>query len=176
MSERINIRLPDELAKDCKEYAKGQGITLTDMIISGLQDQLRPIEKPGIEPANTITAPMKSVVEASGEVKTPAITPDIPKVMPNGYIPKSAAELRAAYKSSHPMDICPACHQFNNACVCGATIYEPDDIQPARKRKTSVSKAMQPLVNAMLSSVKRSPTVQHHAMCTCGMCKPAKAA
>jgi len=58
----------------------------------------------------------------------------------------------------------------------GDTIYEPDPVKPVKQPKVSVSKAVQPLVNAMLSSVKRSPTVQHHPTCGCAMCKPAKAA
>jgi hypothetical protein len=46
MSERINVRLPDELVVDCKAWAKSQGITLTDMIIAGLLEQLHGKNKP----------------------------------------------------------------------------------------------------------------------------------
>ena len=93
MSERINVRLPDELVKDCKLQAKAQGITLTDMIVAGLQDQLysRNTTKP---PSNDMPVPSKSLVASNGEVKKPAKTPDkapeAGKPLANGYIPKSA--------------------------------------------------------------------------------------
>ena len=179
MSERINVRLPDELVKDCKLQAKAQGITLTDMIVAGLQDQLysrNTTEKP---PTKDMPVPSKSPVSASCEVKKPADKPVIAKVEPeagkplaNGYIPKSASQLKAEYKNNHPMDICQGCHNFNRDCVCGATVYVPDPVRPAKQPKVSASKAIQPIVKAMLSGIVKQPTVSHHPCCNCGVCKP----
>lgn len=121
------------------------------------------------------SSPSDSVVIPAKLANKPAIkpvpvpTPETQVVLPNGYIVPSALELHTKYKISHPMDICNRCRQFNRSCVCGATIYEPDDIQPARKRKQASNAA--PVVQAMLSKIKRDPIVQHHPGCTCAVCK-----
>ena len=57
--------------------------------------------------------------------------------------------------------------------VHSETIYEPDPVKPVKTPKVS-SKAA-PIVNGLLSGIKRAPTVQHHPQCSCGMCKPGKA-
>jgi len=174
MSERINVRLPDELVVDCKAWAKSQGITLTDMIIAGLQDQLysrNTTEKP---PTKDMPALPKSPVASNSEVEKPAKTPDkapeAGKPLANGYIPKPASQLKAEYKNNHPMDICQGCHNFNRDCVCGATVYVPDDIQSARKPKVKSNAA--PIVKSLLSGIVKQPTASHHPCCLCGVCKP----
>ena len=40
MSTRINIRLPDELYADLKDYAEKNGVTITDVIISGISNEM----------------------------------------------------------------------------------------------------------------------------------------
>jgi hypothetical protein len=50
------------------------------------------------------------------------------------------------------------------------TIYEPDPIRPVKIKRRSVSKAVAPVVSALLSNVKARPTVSHHPQCKCGMC------
>ena len=51
----------------------------------------------------------------------------------------------------------------------GDTVYEAGAVKPAKVKKRPVDVA--PIVNAMLSGVKVSPTVQHHPTCKCGVCK-----
>ena len=53
----------------------------------------------------------------------------------------------------------------------GDTIYEPDPVKPAKAPKVSVSKQAVPIVAALLSSISKQPTVSHHPLCTCAMCK-----
>jgi hypothetical protein len=53
------------------------------------------------------------------------------------------------------------------------TIYEPDPVKQVKAPKLSASKQAAPIVKALLSGIKRSPTVSHHPTCSCGMCKPA---
>ena len=134
-------------------------------------------EKVKKQECNDMPALPKSPVSASCEVKKPVKTPykapEAGKPLANGYIPKSAQELRAAHKLTHPLDICPGCSQFNQGCQCGATVYEPDPVRPAKQPKVSASKAIQPIVKAMLSGIVKQPTVSHHPCCTCGICKPA---
>ena len=55
----------------------------------------------------------------------------------------------------------------------GETVYEPDQVQKAKTPKTRPSKQVAPLVNAMLSGINKRPTVAHHPLCKCGMCKAA---
>jgi len=142
------------------------------MIIAGLQDQLysrNTTEKP---PTKDMPVPSKSPVASNSEVKKPAKEPEPGTILPNGYIVKSAAELRAAHKLTHPLDICPGCSQFNQGCQCGATVYVPDPVRPAKQPKVSASKAIQPIVKAMLSGIVKQPTANHDPCCNCGVCKP----
>ena len=167
MSKKIECRLSDDLYADLKEYASKEGVTVTDIVIAGINSRIYKL--PGeVKKQPAITLPELEIIDsrAPGAVEKPVSTPDIikpvpktpgpGKALPNGYVPKSALELGEAYKISHPMDICNRCRQFNRNCVCGATIYEPDDIQPARKRKQSSNAA--PVVQAMLSKIKRETT------------------
>jgi len=173
MSKKIECRLPDDLWKDLKEYAGKEGVTVTDIVIAGIQSQIysrNTTEKP---PCQGMPVPSKSPVAVNSEVKKPAKEPEPGTILPNGYIVKSAQELRAAHKLTHPLDICPGCQQFNNACVCGATVYEPEPVKHAKAHKQSASKQAQPIVNTMLSGIKARPTVAHHPTCTCAVCKPA---
>ena len=172
MSKKIECRLPDDLWKDLKEYAGKEGVTVTDIVIAGIQDQLysrNTTEKP---PTKDMPALPKSPVASNSEVEKPAKEPEPGTILPNGYIVKSAAELREAHKLTHPLDICPGCSQFNQGCQCGATVYEPDPVRPAKQPKVSASKAIQPIVKAMLSGIVKQPTASHHPCCTCGICKP----
>ena len=137
-------------------------------------------EKVKKQECNDMPIPSKSPVASNSEVENPADKPVIAKVEPeagkplaNGYIPKSASQLKAEYKNNHPMDICQGCHNFNRDCVCGATVYEPEPVRTGKQPKQSASRQAQPIVNAMLSGIKARPTVAHHPTCTCAMCKPA---
>jgi len=175
MSVRVEIRMPDDMHKQVKEDAGKNKVTITDIILDALSDKyLAEGKKP---PSKDMPALPKSLVASNSEGKNPAKTPDkapeAGKPLANGYIPKSAQELRAAHKLTHPLDICPGCQQFNNACVCGATVYEPEPVKHAKAHKQSASKQAQPIVNAMLSGIKARPTVAHHPTCTCAMCKDA---
>ena len=145
MSKAISIRLPDQLLLDVQAYARSNGVSVTDVIISGIQSQIyfrNTTEKP---PCQSMPTPSKSPVASNSEVEKPAKTPDKApepgKALPNGYIVKSA--------------------------------YEPEPVRPVKQPKQSVSKAVQPIVKAMLSGVKARPTVAHHPTCTCAMCKDA---
>ena len=44
MSQSVHYRLPDQLVLDVKEYAKSQGVSVTDIIIQGLQAILQPVK------------------------------------------------------------------------------------------------------------------------------------
>ena len=172
MSKAISIRLDDQVLDDCKAWAKNEGITLTDMILVGLLEQLHGKNKPCQPmPEPEIVVPAASC-EVKKPVKTPYKAPEAGKPLANGYIPKSAQELRAAHKLTHPLDICPGCSQFNQGCQCGATVYVPDPVRPAKQPKVSASKAIQPIVKAMLSGIVKQPTASHHPCCNCGVCKP----
>ena len=129
-------------------------------------------EKVKKQECNDMPAPSKSPVASNSEVEKPAKEPEPGTILPNGYIVKSAAELRAAHKLTHPLDICPGCSQFNQGCQCGATVYVPDPVRPAKQPKVSASKAIQPIVKAMLSGIVKQPTASHHPCCLCGVCKP----
>ena len=176
MSKKIECRLPDDLWKDLKEYAGKEGVTVTDIVIAGIQAQIysRNIpEKPPCQPmAAAAIVDSASLSEGKKPAKTPDKAPEAGKPLANGYIPKSAQELRAAHKLTHPLDICPGCSQFNQGCQCGATVYEPDPVRPAKQPKVSASKAIQPIVKAMLSGIVKQPTASHHPCCNCGVCKP----
>ena len=50
MSKAISIRLPDQLLLDVQAYARSNGVSVTDVIISGLQAILQPVNTmPGTE-------------------------------------------------------------------------------------------------------------------------------
>ena len=174
MSVRVEIRMPDDMHKQVKEDAGKNKVTITDIILDALSDKyLAEGKKP---PTKDMPALPKSPVASNSEGKKPAKTPDkapeAGKPLANGYIPKSAAELRATHKLTHPLDICPGCSQFNQGCQCGATVYVPDPVRPAKQPKVSASKAIQPIVKAMLSGIVKQPTASHHPCCLCGVCKP----
>ncbi len=188
MSKKIECRLPDDLRQDLKEFAKKWGVTVTDVVIAGIQDQLHSriqLATSQNQPSNGMPAPAIVVPGASDSVVIPVesankpvtkpvsadVEPEHSKPLPNGYVPKSAAELREAFKASHPLSICPGCHNFNRDCACGSTVYIPDPVKPVKQPRVKLNAA--PLVSAMLSKIgEKRPVVPHHATCTCGMCKP----
>ena len=64
MSTRINIRLPDELYADLKDYAEKNGVTITDVIISGISNEMasdKP-ERP-VVPKGDIPVALKAAIE-----------------------------------------------------------------------------------------------------------------
>jgi len=188
MSKKIECRLPDDLCQDLKEFAKKWGVTVTDVVIAGIQDQLHSriqLLTSQNQPSNDMPAPDIVVPGASDSVVIPVesankpvtkpiiakVEPEQGKALPNGYVPKSAQELRAAYKASHPLSICNDCHMFNRDCVCGATVYEPDPVvEPVKQPKVKSNAA--PIVKSLLSGISKRVAVAHHATCTCGVCKP----
>lgn len=174
MGRNRNVRLPDEMEVDAERYMSDNKIKFTDLVISGITSIIyQEVKKQECKDMPDVKImPVTSSCEAKKSVTKPEISkePETSKALPNGYVPKSAMELREAYKVNHPMDICPGCRQFNNSCQCGATVYEPDPVKPVKTPKVS-SKAA-PIVKGLLSGIKRVPTVQHHPQCTCSMCKP----
>jgi len=134
MLKRIDARIPEELLIAIKEAAKDEGVTVTDIMIECFNLYLT--AKKEEEEIKGRKQPCQSMPDvkivdsgASGEAEKPASKPIIAKVepgarkpLPNGYIPKSAVELRAAYLSNNPLSICHGCHNFNRDCVCGKTI------------------------------------------------------
>jgi len=171
MGRNRNIRLTEKLEADVEQYLTDNETNFTALVIEGVTSIIYKEARNGAchdkpDPEIVVPAP-------SEEAEKPAVTPETPKALPNGYIPKSAAELREAYKSTHPMDICPTCHQFNNACTCGSTVYEPDPVKVPRKSKGKGKKEASPVVQALLSGVVRPPLHAHHPACTCGVCRVA---
>jgi len=83
MSKSVHYRLPDELYEDLVEYAKKEGVSVTDVVIAGINKVLHE-EQVGWhedEPRAVVLNPEAvCVVEAS----PPAIkkVKDIPKVLP----------------------------------------------------------------------------------------------
>lgn len=108
MSKSVHYRLPEQLLLDTQVYAKVNGVTITDVIIMGLQ----------------------AVLQGSQSMAKSEIV------------------------------------------VSGDTVYEPDPVKPVKQPKISVSKQAAPIVSAMLSGIRKQPTVQHHPQCKCTMCCP----
>ena len=76
MSKATSIRLPDQLLLDVQAYARSNGVSVTDVIIAGIQSQIysrNTTEKP---PCQGMPVPSKSPVASNSEVKKPAKTPD----------------------------------------------------------------------------------------------------
>ena len=121
MSKAISIRLPDQVLKAVKAYAKGQGVTVTDIIVAGINSQIYNNAKlPQKEPCQPMAAAAivdpASLSEAKKPVKTPIIktTADIPPA----YQGEPPASLRAKYKIAHPLALCIKCQRFNRECIC----------------------------------------------------------
>ena len=109
MSKAISIRLPDQLLLDVQAYARSNGVSVTDVIISGLQAILQPVNTmPGTE----IVAP-----GASGEtVYVP--DPVSPVKQPKQSASKQAAPIVKAMLAGlskrptathHPQCTCAMC-------------------------------------------------------------------
>ena len=110
MSKKIECRLPDDLWKDLKEYAGKEGVTVTDIVIAGIQDQLysrNTTEKPLTKDMPALPkSPVASNSEVKKPVKTPYKAPEAGKPLANGYIPKSA--------SHHPCCLCGVCKPLSD--------------------------------------------------------------
>jgi hypothetical protein len=129
MSKKIECRLPDDLYADLKEYACKEGVTVTDIVIAGINNQIhgltetakkqecQPMPEPEIMPVS-VHREVKKQASKSIIAKEPYKEPEPCKALPNGYIPKSAQELRAMYKSSFPLQVCIKCQRFNRECIC----------------------------------------------------------
>ena len=81
MSKAISIRLPDQLLLDVQAYARSNGVSVTDVIISGLQAILQPV--------NTMPGTAIVTVIASGE------TVYVPDPVSPGKQPKQSASKQA---------------------------------------------------------------------------------
>lgn len=115
MSKKIECRLPDELYADLKEYAGKEGVTITDIVIAGINSQM--------QPCVTMPALPKSPVASPGEVNKSIDTiyepdPVKPAKAPKVSVSKQAAPIVAALLSSiskqptvphHPCCICAMC-------------------------------------------------------------------
>ena len=64
MSVRVNIRLPEDLYADLKDYAEKNGVTITDVIISGISKEMSSdrSENPTV-PKSDIPVALKAAIE-----------------------------------------------------------------------------------------------------------------
>ena len=106
MSKAISIRLPDQLLLDVQAYARSNGVSVTDVIISGLQAILQPV--------NTMPGTAIVTVIASGE---PVYVPG-PVKQPKQSASKQAQPIVNAMLSDikarptvahHPTCMCAVC-------------------------------------------------------------------
>ena len=74
MSKAISIRFPEQLLEDAKVFARAEGVTITDVIIKGIQSQLSPrwAQQPAAEP---IKKPGKKRVKEAQPI-TPVPEPE----------------------------------------------------------------------------------------------------
>lgn len=157
MSKIRSIRLPDDFDADIAKYLIDNKITLTDLIIKAVTNEMAG--------RNTDTN--------CNTAKRNTVPPVIQECNTNKAVIRPVIRSRNTDKSAKK----PECHdkpvpEIVPVASPGDTIYEPDPVKPISPAKVSVSKAVAPVVNTLLSNIKRVPTVQHHPQCTCSMCKP----
>lgn len=84
MSKKIECRLPDDLYQDLKEYASKQGVTVTDIVIAGINGQIHGLPEATEKPPS-VSMPEPEIVAPGSSGETvyepdpvkPAKTPKI---------------------------------------------------------------------------------------------------
>ena len=89
MSKAISIRLPDQLLLDVQAYARSNGVSVTDVIISGLQAILQPV--------NTMPGPVKQPKQSASKQAQPIVNAMLSGISKRPLVPH------------HPRCMCAVC-------------------------------------------------------------------
>ena len=112
MSKAISIRLDDQVLEDARAYAKGQGVSVTDVIIQGINAILHP--------CNTLPVLPIMPVESTGAVVDPMYEPDPvkPVKVHKPSAAKQAAPVVAALLSSINKRVTVSHHVQCSCAMC----------------------------------------------------------
>mgnify|MGYP001172710393 CR=1 FL=1 len=99
MSKKIECRLPDDLYKNLKEYASKQGVTVTDIVIAGINSQIYGLPGKAKNPPSN-DKPVSEIVQsgASGETvyePDPVKLPKAPKISASKTVSPIVSQLLA---------------------------------------------------------------------------------